>query len=883
MVRSHRLAATLVLFLATAAQAETKAAETKTAETPAALVSRLSLEEKAAQLQSASPPIPRLGIRGYEWWSEGLHGLARNGPATVFPQAIGLAAAWDKTLMGQVGEAVSVEARAKFNAVGARDPGRYEGLTIWSPNINIYRDPRWGRGQETYGEDPHLTGALGAAFVRGIQGPDPAHPRAIATPKHFAVHSGPEAGRHGFDVDVSPQDLQATYLPAFRQAVVEGGAGSVMCAYNALHGVPACASPLLLDQTLRRDWGFRGFVVSDCDAVDDMTQFHYFRIDNAGSSAAALKAGDDLNCGDAYAQLPAAVARGELDEGVLDRSLVRLFEARAALGALLAPDLATDPYARLGAGDVNSAAHRTLALEAARKSIVLLKNANNRLPLAPTARIAVIGPDADALEVLEANYHGTAVDPVTPLQGLRAQWGATKVGYAQGSSVAEGVPIAVPETALRTGLGADAVQGLTGAYFDDPALAGAPRVTRTDRVVNFDWDRAAPAPGLDPARYGVRWTGVLVPQGPGEYGLVVGVARCFDCKGHDPVRLWVDDKLVVDDDGSGKAVEAALTFADARPRRIRLELSHTGEDQGVRLQWRAPAAPQIAEAVKAARQADVVVAVVGLSPDVEGEALSIAVPGFDGGDRTDIALPAPQRRLLEALAATGKPLVVVLTAGGAVELDWAKVHADAILAAWYPGQSGGVAIAETLAGRNNPAGRLPVTFYRSAKDLPPLIDYAMKGRTYRYFEGQPVYPFGYGLSYTRFDYGAPSLSATALKAGQELVVEAEVDNVGDRAGDEVVQAYLIPPRAVTARARPAQGERILLRTLVGFDRVTLKPGERRKVRFTLTPRDLSQVDRAGARAVVPGRYTLFVGGGQPGQAAGHEVSFTIEGQQELPR
>jgi beta-glucosidase len=875
MVRPHALAALLLLFATAAPLAQAWAAET-----PADLVSRLSLEEKVAQLQSAAPPIPRLGIRGYEWWNEGLHGLARNGPATVFPQAIGLAATWDESLMGRVGEAVSVEARAKFNAVGDRDPGRYEGLTIWSPNINIYRDPRWGRGQETYGEDPHLTGTLAAAFVRGIQGPDPEHPRAVATPKHFAVHSGPEAGRHGFDVDVSPQDLEATYLPAFRQAVIEGGARSVMCAYNAIHGFPACASPLLLDETLRRDWGFKGFVVSDCDAVDDMTQFHYFRLDNAASSAAALAAGDDLNCGNAYAQLPVAVRRGELDEAVIDRAVVRLFEARAALGALWAPNPA-NPYANLGAEAVNSPAHRALALEAARKSIVLLKNDGNRLPLAPTARIAVIGPDADALEVLEANYHGAAVDPVTPLQGLRAQWGKANIRYAQGSGVAEGVPVAVPETALRTGVGPDAAQGLTGAYFDDPALGGAPRVTRTDRVVNFDWDRAAPAPGLDPARYGVRWTGALVPPGPGQYALVVGVARCFDCKGHDPVRLWVDDKLVVDDDGSGKAVEAVLNFADARPRRIRLELSHTGEDQGVRLQWRAPAAPQLAEAVKVASQADVVVAVVGLSPDVEGEALQVTVPGFDGGDRTDIALPAPQRRLLEALAATGKPLVVVLTSGGAVELDWAKTHADAILAAWYPGQSGGVAIAETLAGLNNPAGRLPVTFYKSARDLPPLVDYAMKGRTYRYFDGEPTYPFGYGLSYTRFDYGAPSLSTATLKAGEDLVVEAQVANIGDRAGDEVVQAYLTPPSPADYRGR--QADRLLLRTLVGFDRVTLKPGERGKVRFVLSPRDLSQVGRSGARAVVPGRYTLFVGGGQPGQAPGQEVSFTIEGQQELPR
>lgn len=871
MLRPLLLSASAIVLTATSASA---------GETPAGLVARMTLEEKAAQLQSAAPPIPRLGVRGYEWWSEGLHGLARNGPATVFPQAIGLAATWDKDLLGKVGEVVSIEARAKFNAVGDRDPGRYEGLTIWSPNINIYRDPRWGRGQETYGEDPHLTGALGVAFVRGIQGPDPDHPRAIATPKHFAVHSGPEAGRHGFDVDVSPQDLEATYLPAFRRAVVEGEARSVMCAYNAIHGFPACASPLLLDQTLRRDWGFKGFVVSDCDAVDDMSQFHYFRLDNAAASAAALKAGDDLNCGNAYAQLPSAVRRGDVDEATVDQAVTRVFEARAALGALYAPD-PKNPYAKIGLQAVNAPGHRALALEAARKSIVLLKNDKNRLPLAPTARIAVVGPDADALEVLEANYHGTAVDPVTPLQGLRAQWGAGNVRYAQGSPVAEGVPVAVPETALRTGVNPDAAQGLTGAYFDDPAMSGTPRVTRTDRVVNFDWDRTAPAPGLDPARYGVRWTGALVPPGPGEYALVVGVARCFDCKGHDPVRLWVDDKLVVDDDGSGKAVEAVLNFADTRPRKIRLELSHTGEDQGVRLQWRAPAAPQLAEAVKAASEADVVVAMVGLSPDVEGEALQIAVPGFDGGDRTDIALPASQRRLLEALAATGKPLVVVLASGGAIELDWAKTHADAILAAWYPGQSGGTALAETLAGLNNPSGRLPVTFYRSARDLPPLIEYAMKGRTYRYFDGEPTYPFGHGLSYTRFAYGAPVASTATLKAGQPLVVEAEVANVGARAGDEVVQAYLVPPKPEDYRGR--QADRLLLRTLVGFDRVSLKPGEKRKVRFEISPRDLSQVARSGARAVVPGRYTLFVGGGQPGQAAGQSVNFTIEGRQELPR
>ncbi len=849
----------LLLFLAAPAQA---------APTADSLVDQMKLAEKIGQLQSAAPAIPRLHVPAYEWWSEGLHGLARNGYATVFPQAIGLAATFDPALLRQVGEVVSTEARAKFNAAGGAgaDHTRYGGLSIWSPNINIDRDPRWGRGQETYGEDPFLTGTLASAFVQGLQGPDPDHPRAIATVKHFAVHSGPEAGRHGFDIDVSPYDLEATFTPAFRKAVTEGGVQSVMCGYNALHGVPVCASDALLGQRLRSAWGFKGFVVSDCDAVDDMTKFHFYRPDNAGSSAAALTAGTDLDCGTAYADLGQAAARGEVSPAVIDRAVRRVFAARARLG-MLGGD---DRFASIGADQVDTQADRALALKAAQESIVLLKNDGDRLPLKPGVRLAVIGPNADALESLEANYHGTAVDPVTPLQGLRRQAGIAGVRYAQGSVVAEGAPATVPETALRVSADAGAAAGLTGAYYDGLDFSGAPKVVRTDRLVAFDWDTVAPAPGVDPKRYAVRWTGVLIPPAAGDYKLVANIARCFDCRGHDTVRLFIDGALAFEDQGSGRDAQATLHFADAHPHALRLELIHTGEDQGVRLQWIAPAQAQLDEAAAAIQASDATVAFVGLSPDVEGEELQVLIPGFDGGDRTAIELPAPQRRLLEMAAASGKPLIVVLMSGSAVAIDDAK--AQAVLAAWYPGEAGGTAIAETLMGANDPSGRLPVTFYRSTKDLPAYADYQMVGRTYRYFKGSALYPFGYGLSYTRFAYGAPQVSKTTLAAGQGVSVTAEVKNLGSRDGDAVAQLYV---------ATPKSGGGQPLHSLIGIARVHLAPGESRQVSFEVNPRDLSSVDAAGGRALEPGVYKLWVGGGQPDKER-EGSSLTISGRQPLP-
>lgn len=861
--------ATLIGILLTGASAALAQNATPDAKA-AALVAKMTLAEKVAQVQSGAPAIPRLGVAAYDWWSEGLHGIARNGYATVFPQAIGLAASWDTALLEQVGTTVSTEARAKFNAIGAaRDHARYQGLTIWSPNINIFRDPRWGRGQETYGEDPYLTGQLAVHFIHGIQGDDPTYPRAIATPKHFVVHSGPEAGRHGFDVDVSPHDLEATYLPAFRAAVTEGHADSVMCAYNAIHGTPVCADDDLLTTRLRHDWGFGGFVVSDCDAVDDMTKFHYFKPDNAQSSAASIQAGTDLDCGFAYADLLEAVQKGYVKESALDTALTRLFAARYRLGEWGSDE---HPYASIGMDQVDSAAHRKLALQAALESVVLLKNERGVLPLRAGSRVAVIGPNADTLETLEANYHGTARASVTPLEGLRERFGAERVRYAQGAPIAEGVPVPVPETALRSAKNESA--GLIGEYFDNIEFNGKPVSTRTDRVINFDWDHVAPVDGLHTDRYAVRWSGEWLPPAPGDYTLVVHVDRCFDCnKQHDPVRLYVDGRKVLDDSGDDTHTQTVLHVIDTRPHTIRLEYVHSGQDQGMRLQWRAPADTQLAEASAAVRDADAIVAFVGLSPDVEGEELKIDVPGFNGGDRTDIGLPQPQQALLERAVASGKPLVVVLMSGSAVALNWAKAHADAIVAAWYPGQDGGRAIAQVLAGDYNPGGRLPVTFYRSTRDLPPFVSYAMQGRTYRYFEGTPLYPFGYGLSYTHFAYAEPKLSATKLEAGAKLTVSAVVRNDGDHDGDEVVQVYL---DALDDALAPRHA-------LVGFQRVHLAAKESRLVSFELAPRQLSIVDAVGDRAVLSGRYRVFVGGSQPGYADGVAAAFSISGHEALPK
>jgi beta-glucosidase len=681
------------------------------AERAADLVSRLSLAEKAAQLLHEAPAVERLGLRAYNWWNECLHGVARAGTATVFPQAIGLAASFDVELMGEVARAISDEARAKHHAFLVEgDTGYYKGLTYWSPNVNIFRDPRWGRGQETYGECPFLTARLGVAFVKGLQGDDPKYLKLVATAKHFAVHSGPEALRHGFDAQVSQKDLYETYLPAFAALVQEGGVESVMTAYNRVNGEAASASPRLIAQILREDWGFGGYVVSDCWAIRDVHERHQLTPGPEESAAAALAAGCDLNCGCTYEHLPAAVSRGLVSEATLDASLTRLISARLRLGMFDPPEHV--PFSRIPFCVVDSPEHRQLARRAAQASLVLLKN-DGILPLRPgLGSIAVMGPNANAPRVLWGNYSGTASHTVTPLEGIRARLPAsTQLYYAEG------------------------------------------------------------------------------------------------CK------------------SQGTDLTSCMPHGN------------------------------LAEAVLLAKRAELSVLVLGLTPELEGEE-GDASSSPAAGDKLDLNLPGLQQQLLEAVVAVGKPVVVVLVSGSPLSVPFADERAAAVLQAFYPGEEGGSALADVLFGDVSPAGRLPVTFPRSHEDLPAFEDYALRGRTYRYAEAPALYPFGFGLSYARFEYSELELPRQEVVTSTELrfEVSALVTNVGAHDSDEVVQLYV---RDVEASCGVPRHE------LRGVQRLHLAVGASQRVRFTLDAKSLSLVNEAGQRVLEPGKFQLFLGASQP--------------------
>ena len=844
------------------------------------LVGRMTLDEKVSEMINTSAAIPRLEVPAYDWWSEGLHGVARSGYATVFPQAIGMAATWNAPLFGQISTVISTEARAKYNeAVRHNVHSIYYGLSIWSPNINIFRDPRWGRGQETYGEDPYLTSRLGVAFVNGLQGTDPKYLRVVATPKHFAVHSGPESTRHSANVDPSRHDLWDTYLQAFRATITEAHADSIMCAYNALDGAPACASKELLVDILRKDWAFQGFVTSDCGAVDDFFEkgAHMTSPDRESAAATAIKAGTDTNCGSTYKALGGAVKRGLVTEAEIDTSLKRLFAARYRLGLFDPP--ASDAYNAIPFSEVNSPEHKALALEVARQSMVLLKNSKGMLPLKSSVRrVAVIGPNAASLSALEGNYNAVPDNPVLPVDGLIAAFGAGNVSYAQGAPYADGVVLPVPRTLLRPDA-TSKVEGLKAEYFATSDMSGTPLVTRVDKQIDFDWNSASPVPGADASAFAVRWTGTIQMPAAGSYELSMRLAHCYPCGDHERFAVYLDGKQLSpfnhppSEGRESTTPRFMVNVADTSRHALRVEYEHTAPlfGAGITLEWAPPAGLLQKEAVDAAKNADVVLAFVGLSPELEGEEMPIKVEGFAGGDRTDIKLPASQQQMLEAVAATGKPMVVVLLNGSALAVRWASEHADAILEAWYPGQGGAQAIAETLRGANNPGGRLPVTFYAGLDQLPAFADYSMANRTYRYFKGQPLYGFGYGLSYTTFAYSNVKLASKMLKAGEPLGVDADLVNTGKMAGDEVAELYLTPPQT-TVSARYA---------LAGFQRIHLAAGERKHVHFTLDPRTLSQVDEAGDRAVMPGSYSVFVGGSQPAPGATTQA-FTITGTQPLP-
>jgi beta-glucosidase len=826
-----------------AAQAGTDTAPTwrNTALSPEArardLVGRMTLEEKVSQTMDQAAAIPRLGIPAYPWWNEALHGVARAGLATSFPQAIGMAATWDTSLIYREATVISDEARAKYEEVlrEGHTPQRFQGLTFWSPNINIFRDPRWGRGQETYGEDPFLAGRLAIQFVRGLQGDDPRYLKTISTPKHFAVHSGPEPLRHTFDVEPTERDLHETYLAQFRAAVVEGGAQSVMCAYNRVDSFPACASDLLLKTELRDRWHFPGYVVSDCDAVADIYRTHKAAPSAAAASAEALKAGTDLDCGRTYDSLVAAVRQGLVSEALVDTAVVRLFTARFRLG-MFDPDSQVR-WTRIPFSDNDSPAHRALALDVAHESMVLLKNAGGILPLRKNpGTIAVIGPDADQAFVLLGNYNGTPADPITPLRGVRAAvQPGTRVIYAQGSDFADSVPVlsAVPSAMFTA---ANGQPGLDVSFWSHRTMEGAPLFTRVDSTLDADWEEGAPRQDMDPDDFGVQWTAIFRAPVTGTYRLgLIGTVK---------YALYLDDSLVLHSVFPPRNDEPNRPFFPTTAS-VRLEAGHdyhlrvTGQESygvaGLQMLWAQPSEALEADALGAARQADVVVLCLGITSRLEGEEMRIHTTGFSGGDRTSLDLPAPQEHLLEEIAGIGKPTVLVLLNGSALSVNWAQDHVPAILEAWYPGQAGGTAIADVLFGDYNPGGRLPVTFYKSTSDLPPFEDYRMAGRTYRYFEGQALYPFGYGLSYTTFAYSELKTSSGTLRAGDTLQVSVNVKNAGPKAGDEVVQLYVRHIGSAVPRAN---------RDLRGFQRVTLQPGEQRTVRFLLPASALAYWDAA---------------------------------------
>ncbi len=838
------------------------------------LVGRMTLDEKAAQMQDNAPAIPRLGLKRYGWWNEVLHGLARAGHATVYPQAIGLAATWDPDLMHSIGDAISVEGRASHNAALLRDPtgtDRYFGVNYWSPNINIFRDPRWGRGQETYGEDPYLTGRMAVGFITGIQGDDTSYYKGVATAKHYVVHSGPESTRHFVNIDPSPFDVEDTYTPAFRAAMVDAKAYSLMCAYNAVNGAPMCASPMM-QQQLRQDWGFNGFIVSDCDAVADIYTGHKTEPDAAAASAVSVRAGTDLDCGKAYEAIPDAVKRGLLSEAEVDLSMERLMTARFRMGLIDG-----GVYDEIPESAIHSPEHKALALRAAEESIVLLSNSKSVLPLSGHERIAVIGPNAALLQSIEGNYTGSPIDPSLPLDGLRTVYG-DRLSYAAGSALAEGMRSPIPSTFLR--VAADSSEaGLKGEYYDNTTFDGAPKLVRTDPLINFDFYRTAPD-GFKPLGFSVRWSGVITPPVAGTYQIGFRMAPRPGQPAPN-IKVWIDDQLVVTPELVGFTTTPTpcptdacpppghlvdYTFSDTTPHKVRIDYVRATDDRASSFDWVAPGQALIDGAVTAANSSDVVVAFVGLSPDLEGEEMKVDVPGFSGGDRTALVLPQAQRQMLEAVKATGKKLVVVYLTGGEISDPWVEANADALVQAWYPGERGGEAIANILTGKTNPSGRLPYTVYRDIAELPAFEDYGMKGRTYRYFKGDVLHPFGQGLSYTSFTYDKPVLSLTRIKAGNSVKAAVTVRNSGQRDGDEVVQLYVRKPGDT---ANPV---------LAGFRRVHLKAGASQTVDIALDARALSQVDADGKRHVVAGDYTVYLGGGQPGHADTVAASLTITGE-----
>jgi beta-glucosidase len=816
-----------------------------------ALVAQMTLEEKVSQMSHESPAIERLNIPEYNWWNECLHGVGRAGRATVFPQAIGLAATFDKDQMSKISKIISDEARAKHHEFVSRGKrGIYQGLTFWTPNINIFRDPRWGRGMETYGEDPYLAGELAVRFIKGLQGDDPDYLKLVATAKHFAVHSGPEIDRHRFNATPSAQDFLNTYSPHFEKVVKEAEVYSIMCAYNSYNGKPCCGSREL-DNLLRNDWGFNGYIVSDCWAIRDFYDdgAHEITANAKEASAMAVKAGTDLNCGNSYPALVAAVKDGLITEAELDISLERLVLARLKLG-LFAPEGAVK-YEKISYDVVDSEKHRLAALETARKSMVLLKNENKTLPLDKNKikKIAVIGSNADDLEVLLGNYNGYPTNPITPLKGIQEKLPKAKVSYAIGSKLADGLPVfeAIPNSVLFTDSSLK-IKGLSAEYFNNITFEGKPKHTKVDKTVDFTWRTSPPFDDMNYDAYSVRWTGVLSVDKTGNYAL--------GGEAFSSMKLFLDDTLLFErnDIHHPKKIYEYVQLKAGKKYKIRFEcIQNNTEHSIMRLLWEAPKENLATEAIKIAKDADAVILCMGISPLLEGEEMKVKVDGFSGGDRVDTKLPKTQAELIKKIQALGKPTILVLLNGSALSINWENQNIPAVIEAWYPGQAGGTAIADVIFGDYNPAGRLPVTFYKDINDIPAFSNYDMTGKTYRYFKGDALYEFGYGLSYTSFKYSNLKVPKS-IDTGTNISIEVDVTNVGDLDGEEVIQLYIQNPN--TDKFNPHK-------TLAAFDRVSFTAGEMKTLKFEINKEQLSIVNMQGEKIVAPGEYVISLGGAQP--------------------
>ena len=815
------------------------------------VVSRLTLEEKVKQMLNATPAVPRLGILAYDWWNETLHGVARTPfKVTSYPQAIGMAATWDSTSLYRMADYSALEGRAIYNKAveTGRTRERYLGLTYWTPNINIFRDPRWGRGQETYGEDPFLTAMLARAFVRGLQGDDPKYLKAAACAKHFAVHSGPEPSRHVDNFNPSTYDLWDTYLPAFKELVTNANVAGVMCAYNAVNTQPCCANDLLMNDILRKQWKFTGYVTSDCWAIDDFFKYHKTHKDSVTAAVDGVVHGTDIECGTSvYYTLYNGVKSGLIKEEQLDVSLRRLFMIRFRLGMFDPVEMVK--YAQTPASALEAPEHKAHALKMAQQSIVLLKNENNTLPLKKTIKkIAVLGPNADNRISVLGNYNGNPSKVVSLLDGLKEKLGNTvEIVYEPAINFINDTMLAYEDVSNQYSW--DGTKGFKAEYFNNRELQGGAIVTRTENKIENFWQEGQDVvEGIKANNFSVRYTS--------NYTATKDGFITFEVEADDGYRFSVNGKQAINAWQRNRWGARTYKLETKKDSVYKLVLEYWQGEGKANVALRAGnfKRTDFNEVANKVKDADVIIYAGGISPQLEGEEMPVNAPGFNGGDRTSILLPAVQTELMKTLKSTGKPVVFVMMTGSAIAIPWENENIPAIVNAWYGGQSAGTAIADVLFGDYNPAGRLPVTFYKGDNDLPGFSDYSMNNRTYRYFKGEALYPFGYGLSYTRFKYDGLKVPATVAN-GKNIIVTARVTNTGKVNGEEVVQLY-ISHQGVKGKTA--------LKALKGFQRIFLKAGESKTLSFTLTPAQLSIISEDGKLWEPKGKVAISVGGGQPG-------------------